>query len=42
MNVWCAWCDKRKVEENIVEMSSKRMNSLLSQFVNQTADRPPQ
>ena len=22
MNVWCAWCDERKVEENIVEMSS--------------------
>ena len=30
MNVWCAWCDERKVEENIVEMSSDRMNSLLS------------
>ena len=22
MNVWGAWCDERKVEENIVEMSS--------------------
>ena len=22
MNVWCAWCDERRVEENIVEMSS--------------------
>ena len=33
MNVWCAWCDERKVEENIVEMSSDRMNSLLSRFV---------
>ena len=42
MNVWCAWCDERKVEENIVEMSSDRMNSLLSRFVNQTADRSPQ
>ena len=30
MNVWLAWCDERKVEENIVEMSSDRMNSLLS------------
>ena len=42
MNVWCAWCDERKVEENIVEMSSDRMNSLLSRFVNQTTDRSPQ
>ena len=42
MNVWCGWCDERKVEENIVEMSSDRMNSLLSRFVNQTADRSPQ
>ena len=42
MNVWCAWCDERKVEENIVEMSSDRMNSLLSRFVNQTADMSPQ
>ena len=42
VNVWCAWCDERKVEENIVEMSSDRMNSLLSRFVNQTADRSPQ
>ena len=42
MNVRCAWCDERKVEENIVEMSSNRMNSLLSRFVNQTADRSPQ
>ena len=33
MNMWCAWCDERKVEENIVEMSSNRMNSLLSRFV---------
>ena len=33
MNVWCAWCNERKVEEKIVEMSSDQMNSLLSRFV---------
>ena len=28
MNVWCAWCDEQNVE-----MSSDRMNSLLNRFV---------
>ena len=46
MNVWCAWCDERRVEENIVEMSSDRMNSLLSvlsRFVQEATmqDRKP-
>ena len=43
MNVWCAWYDERKVDENIVEMSSDRMNSLLSRFVQEATmqDRKP-
>ena len=46
MNVWCAWCDERKVEENIMEISSDRMNSLLSvlsRFVQEATmqDRKP-
>ena len=41
--MWCAWYDEWKVDENIVEMSSDQMNSLMSRFVQEATmqDRNP-
>ena len=33
INMWHAWCEGRKMQESIQEMSSDRMNLLLSRFI---------